>query len=99
MSNLDYITSKDYPLLKELLDQGKRVVCFISYEQPHGLSKATDIAYARKSIFHDIEYLVGVRGNCYFSSFEKEGNFIQLCEEFSLEFIPPICLITMKFKG
>lgn len=89
MIKIDYNTSKDYVELKRLLDDGKKVVCFVSYELHKGLSKATDIAYARKSIFHDVEYIVGVRGNYYFSSFETDGNFIQLCEEFNLKFIPP----------
>ena len=89
MTKIDYNTSKDYCLLKELLDQGKKVVCFVSYELHKGLSKATDIAYARKSIFHDVEYIVGVRGTVYFNSYERDNNFIELCEEYNLEFILP----------
>lgn len=62
-----YKASEDYPRLKELLDSGGRIVCYVDYKIE--LSDGTqyicrDIAEARR-FENPTQYSIGVRGHGY----------------------------------
>lgn len=64
-----YKASEDYPRLKELLDSGEKIVCYVDYKIE--LSDGTqyicrDIAEARR-FENPIQYSIGVRGHGYSS--------------------------------
>ena len=87
--NLNYKTSKDYALLKKLLDEGKHVICFADYDT---MSKTTikNICYAKKI---DNRYTVCARGieYTYFSKFDEERGFTfeSMMKVANIEFIEP----------
>lgn len=82
-----YKTSKDYARLKELLDAGRYVVCFIHYA-PQGMEyEFQDICIANK---RKDGYEFCARGIGYLSIYEEWGDkFVELCEESGVEFLEP----------
>lgn len=83
-----YQTSKDYKHLKELLDKGFKVVCFVDV----GISEKWEyvfqhIALAYKS---NLCYEVSSPGITYIFWYEKLPiTFEQICEENNVEYIEP----------
>jgi len=97
-----YKTSRDYKKLKELVEKGQDVVCFITWdfdkrnEKPHEPMWTTDVCYCRyfpNSNPRYIKYSFMSRGMCfddYWPSMD-EGKFTfeDICERNKLEFIIP----------
>ena len=82
-----YKTSKDYARLKELLDAGYYVVCFIHYDPQGTKYKFQDICIAEK---RKDGYEFFARGNGYLSIYEEWGDkFKELCEDSGVEFVEP----------
>jgi len=96
MSKLNYKTSKDYPHLKDLLDGGKEVVCFTTYDfrwmerEEHEPMWTTDVCTARKD--ENGRYYFAVRG-CEFTSYwpgmHRYASFEEACADSNIEFIEP----------
>ena len=97
-----YKTSKDYKHLVELLEAGKEVVCFVTYNirQWHPEETpimVTDVCRAKLIKGNDPEYrhyLVGVRGHVFIEWWNdtiEKFTFEELCEAESLEYIEPDC--------
>lgn len=96
-----YKTSKDYKRLKELLDAGYEVICFITYDfrqydrEPHEPLLVTDVCRARlldKGTQY-AHYSVSCRGTCFFDywleGFDYKYSFLELLEARNIEFIEP----------
>lgn len=67
---MTYKVSKDYKRLKELLDKGDKVVCFIDNDWNRKGHIVTDIAFARcTGIGEFMEYYIYCRGIGYLSIF------------------------------
>lgn len=82
-----YKTSKDYARLKELLDAGYYIVCFIRYDASDTMT-FHDICLARR--FEDVGYEFSSRGISYLSIYEEWGDkFNELCEDSGVEFVNP----------
>lgn len=84
-----YKTNNNYTHLKELLLQGKKIVCFVTYEDI-----IDDIAIA-KYVWGGkySKFTVGVRGNTFFDAFIsdelKDIPFERYCEIYKLRYIEP----------
>lgn len=64
---MGYLGSRDYPRLKQLLDEGNVIACFVDYNFSDNI-KCRDIACAKKlGCGENVEYSVGVRGIGYSS--------------------------------
>lgn len=98
---INYKTSKDFTHLRELLDKGIRVVCFVTYnfnkfhpdEEP---IITTDICFGKVLNEGSPEYKhysFGARGieYCdYWPSMDREKKtFEETCEEYNIEYIEP----------
>lgn len=91
---LAYETSRDYKRLKELLDAGKEVVCFTTYDffrhnrEEHEPYMTTDVCYAVKRTNGTYDFSVrGTGYGDYDPSFHK-FSFEDFCEKrLDLEFI------------
>ena len=95
-----YKTSKDYRRLKELLDKGYEVVCFITYDffkhdQGHEPSMTTDVCTARL-LERDSEYAhydLSCRGVGYLHywlhNFDYKFTFEEALQANNIEFIEP----------
>ena len=82
-----YKTSKDYAHLKELLDAGHYVVCFIHYAPQGTKYEFQDICIANK---RKDGYEFCARGIGYLSIYEEWGDkFNELCEDSGVEFVEP----------
>lgn len=82
-----YKTSKDYTHLKELLDAGHYVICFIHYAPQGTEYDFQDICIANKRKFG---YEFNARGIGYLSINEAWGDkFEELCEDSGVELIEP----------
>ena len=82
-----YKTSKDYARLKELLDAGHYVVCFIHYAPQGTEYDFQDICVANKRKYG---YEFNARGIGYLSINEAWGDkFKELCEDSGVEFVEP----------
>jgi hypothetical protein len=84
-----YKTSKDYAHLKELLDAGYFVVCFVEYDvTPTSEYVFHDICLARKNNYG---YELGARGIGYCSLCNDlhQFTFEEMCEANGVEFIEP----------
>lgn len=68
---MSYKVSKDYPRLKQLLDEGHRVVCWVTYDWSRGDGHmVTDIAEAKRiGEGKYMHYMISVRGYCFFEVF------------------------------
>lgn len=64
--NMPYRTSRDYQLLKKLLDEGKEIVCFTDFPIDNRIFR--DVCKARK--IGEGRYSVTCRG-CEYASFGK----------------------------
>lgn len=95
MDSNDYHTSTDYKLLLDLLNQGKRIVCFCDYIgnfQDIGIARANHKLY---KLSPEKYYDVGARGISYITALDlpelsltAEDDFIKQCKERNLRFIP-----------
>lgn len=75
---MGYLGSRDYPRLKQLLDEGNVIACFVDYNFSDNI-KCRDIACAKKlGCGENVEYSVGVRGIGYSSVvlFILDGNHL-----------------------
>lgn len=83
-----YQTSKDYAHLKELLDAGQYVVCFVDFDMSKDMAyKFQDICLASKKQY---EYDFAVRGISYLSfNFKWDTDFESLCKCYGVEFLEP----------
>lgn len=83
---IPYKTSRDYKRLKELLDKGYQIVCFVDYKWSDQ-SVVRDICIA-KYINTTEEYPFTVRGLCYMDwSHNRKYTFDEICEAVNVEFI------------
>lgn len=95
---MNYKVSKDYPRLKQLLDEGNKVVCWVTYVWDRGNGRiVTDIAEAKRlGVYEYMNYKIGVRGYCFWNTFPNweevnhtdEGMYKEW-EDFNLQFIDP----------
>jgi hypothetical protein len=85
-----YKTSKDYARLKELLDAGYYIVCFIRYDASDTMT-FHDICLARRIDSGDVGYEFSSRGISYLTYFPKYHNFTfeEICKTDGVEFIEP----------
>lgn len=68
--NMPYRTSRDYQLLKKLLDEGKEIVCFTDFPIDNRIFR--DVCKARK--IGEGRYSVTCRG-CEYASFWENHNY------------------------
>lgn len=93
---MTYKISKDYKRLKQLLDQGDKVVCFVNFDWDRKGDIITDIALARLvGSGEDIEYIISCRGLAYisihplwYSDFSDEKLY-KVFEQDNVQFIDP----------
>ena len=96
-----YKTSKDYKRLKELVESGIDVVCFVTWDfdclnrEEHEPMWVTDVCYCRYHNCENPEYIrysFTSRGMCfcdYWPSMDEGETFEQFCESNRIEFIEP----------
>ena len=74
---MSYKVSKDYPRLKQLLDEGHKVVCWVTYDWSRGNGyMVTDIAEAKRIGEGEyMHYMISVRGHCFFDAFPNWKEF------------------------
>lgn len=67
---MSYKVSKDYPRLKQLLDEGHKVVCWVTYDWSQGDGHmVTDIAEAKRlGVYEYMSYKIGVWGYCFWNT-------------------------------
>lgn len=77
--NKPYKLSKDYRLLRKLLDNGNEIVCFFDGEVCKG------------RVLEDKRYYFSVRGRCYndFSKVCSQASFSEYMSQDNVEFIIP----------
>lgn len=98
---MSYKVSKDYPRLKQLMDEGHKVACWVTYDIGLGYFEnkrmVTDIMQAqRRGTGEDLTYAVSVRG-CTFMEFHpawawerySDKDMFRKFEIFNLQFIDP----------
>lgn len=87
--NTTYTTSRDYKRLKELLDEGKKIACFIDYVQVGYTWR--DICLARKTKSDFEPYKFSVRGHVYAAHQPSlvPYSFEELAAAYNVEFIEP----------
>lgn len=80
---IPYKTSKDYKRLKELLDEGKEVICILSTDERNPDCKSCSFAKKReisdKAGVYDFR-IVKILG---------KASFEDWCEKYNIEFIEP----------
>ena len=95
---MSYKVSKDYPRLKQLLDKGHKVVCWVTYEWDRwGGPVVMDIAEAQRIGKEEYMcYKTSVRGCCFWDIFPnwEEVNYTDEgmykdWEGMNLQFIDP----------
>lgn len=86
--NMPYKTSRDYQLLKKLLDEGKEIVCFTDFPIDNRIFR--DVCKAKK--IGEGRYSVTCRG-CEYASFWENHNYKWTFEDemrmANIEFIEP----------
>lgn len=86
--NIPYRTSRDYQLLKKLLDEGKEIVCFADFPIDNRIFR--DVCKARKT--GEGRYSITCRG-CEYASFWENHNYKWTFEDemqmANIEFIEP----------
>ena len=98
---MNYKVSKDYPRLKQLMDEGHKIVCWVTYDIHHDRKEnkllETDIMQAcKRGEGENVEYAVSVRGYCFLDyhpgwacdRYSDERMFADF-ETFNLQFIDP----------
>lgn len=67
---MNYKVSKDYPRLKQLLDEGHKIVCWVTWNWSHcNNNMVTDIAEAKRLGEGEyLKYMISVRGTCFFEA-------------------------------
>lgn len=93
---MTYKVSKDYKRLKQLLDQGDKVVCFVDFDWNRKGDIVADIALAKRVGSGEyMEYAVSCRGIGYisiypswFSDFSDEKLY-EAFEQDNVQFIDP----------
>ena len=93
MDDFNYKTSKDYTHLKELLDNGQQVVCFVEWVAP-SKNVFTDICKACVLSPNSPEYRhysFSARGIGYGDYWPQidDWSFEEHCESLKLEYIEP----------
>lgn len=90
---MTYKISKDYKRLKQLLDQGDKIVCFVNFDWDRKGDIVTDIALAR--LVGSGEYIISCRGLAYisiqplwYSDFSDEKLY-KVFEQDNVQFIDP----------
>lgn len=92
------MVSEDYPRLKELLDNGERIACYIDekFTLPSGNEIiCRDIAEARMFDDGPVQYNIGVRGRGYCSVYPawfrdySKGAMFELWKNLNVQFIDP----------
>ena len=102
ITKIDYETSRDYKHLKELLDEGKDVIGFVTYdlhsrfrnEPDYKPFVVTDVCCFRlrnKGKEGCERYSFGVRGRCYDEPFtdDYDFDFEKSCKDLQVEYIEP----------
>lgn len=90
---IPYQLSRDYTLLKQLLDEGKEIVCFADYRWSDGKT-LRDVCHARCHV-KDKSYSVCSRGqeyagwNDWYLENQPDFTFEKAMEKENIEFIPP----------
>ena len=74
---MSYKVSKDYPRLKQLIDEGHKVVCWVTYDWSRGNGDmVTDIAEAKRIGEGEyMHYMISVRGCCFNDVFPNWKEF------------------------
>lgn len=98
---MDYKVSKDYPRLKQLMDEGHKVVCWVTYDmngyRGDGNLLVTDVLQAfRRGEGESLTYYLSSRGFCFmefhpgwaFERYTEEGMFDEF-KTYNLQFIDP----------
>lgn len=95
---MSYKVSKDYPRLKQLLDEGYKIVCWVTWDWSLGENDmVTDIAEAKRLGEGEyLKYMIYVRGTCFFEAHPNWKEFNQndkwmykLWKKDNLQFIDP----------
>ena len=92
------MVSEDYPRLKELLDNGERIACYI--DEKYTLSSGNEVVFrdiAEARMFDDdpIQYNIGVRGRVYCSVYPawfrdySDEKMFEIWKSLNLQFIDP----------
>ena len=84
----NYQTSKDYKHLKELLDKGIKVICFVDTE----VSEKWEYVFQNIGLAYkgNLFYEIASQGISYISWYDElPFTFEQLCENKNVEFIEP----------
>lgn len=102
ITKIDYETSRDYKHLKELLDEGKDVIGFVTYDlhsrhrnepdyKPFVVTDVCCFSLRDKGKEKCERYSFGVRGHCYYESFtdEYDFDFEKDCKALQVEYIEP----------
>lgn len=86
-----YKTSRDYKRLKELLDEGKEIVCFVDYTTIGYTSHHRDVCRARKTERDFEPYTFVARGIQYgaYTPVYDMYSFEDYMKELNVEFIEP----------
>ncbi len=98
---MSYKVSKDYPRLKQLLDEGHRIVCWVTYdfscgrwEKPYWVTDIAEAVY--RDAGENSEYMIASRGRGFCSVYPfwestkySDELMFQLWKEDNLQFIDP----------
>lgn len=93
---MTYKVSKDYKRLKQLLDKGEKVVCFVDFDWNRKGNIVTDIAIARfVGSGENREYIISCRGIAYISIYPlwysdfSDEKLYGVFEQDNVQFIDP----------
>lgn len=93
---MTYKVSKDYKRLKQLLDQGDKVVCFVNFNWDMKGDIVTDIALAKcVGSGENIQYCISCRGISYISVYPlwysdfSDEKLYDVFEHDNVQFIDP----------
>lgn len=95
---INYKTSKDYTHLKDLCDNGKEVICFVTWDFNRGMGEkmpTTDICTLKvlspnSPKYKHYSFLVrGHEFGDYWPSIDDRFTFEELCEHLKVEYIEP----------
>lgn len=93
---MQYKVSKDYKRLKQLLNKGNSVVCFVDFDWNRKGDIVTDIALAKFiGSGENIEYIISCRGIAYISIYPSwysdftDEKLYKMFESDNVRFIDP----------